>query len=219
MSAGDPPSDKQGYIESVDERFRVLRGSPLLLSGRDAELVFRWYDEGVPLFLVLETLEDLFRKGAERKPPRLPRTLSYCESAVLEAFAHYRERRLGADGARSDVDAERTATIARALEALAGSKAPGPAAAAALGELRALASGAAPSGIDVLARVDARLVDACLAALAPAERDALVDAAARDVAPFADGMDDAVRARARRAALARRVRAAFAVPDVTLLPL
>ena len=59
MSAGDPPSDKQGYIESVDERFRVLRGSPLLLSGRDAELVFRWYDEGVPLFLVLETLEDL----------------------------------------------------------------------------------------------------------------------------------------------------------------
>lgn len=219
MNGSAPPSDKERYIEAVDERFRVLRGSPLILSGRDAALVFRWHDEGVPLFLVLDTIEDLFRKGAERKPPRLPRTLSYCESAVHEAFAQYRERRLGADGARSTRDAEREATIARVLAALAQSRAPGPVVAAALAELRTVVDGARADGFEVLARVDAGLVDACLAALPPDARDECVTAAARDVAPFAEGLEEAVRARAWRAALARRVRARFAVPDVTLLPL
>ena len=53
----------------------------------------------------------------------------------------------------------------------------------------------------------------------PAERDELRAGAERDIEAHAAEMPPVIRDRALRSALARRVRARFSLPDLTLLPL
>ncbi len=204
--------DEAAYVLAVEERFREKRETPLLLSPADFQRALAWFREGVPLFVVLQAIEDVFRRAAEKKPRRTPLTLAFVEPAVREGFAAWQERRLGAregdaGAAAGDADAALFAEAAAKVEA---SSAPAPARAAAADALRART---APVGA-----VERALVDACLAALAADERAALEAAASADIASFAATMEPAIRARAEQSAVRRRVRARFALPDLGLLP-
>ncbi|MYA06497.1 MAG: hypothetical protein F4060_04055 [Holophagales bacterium] len=92
------------YFETIEEEFIRLRGAPLLLSPADWRLADRWRQEGVPLFLVLESIRLVFERRAERQaaaPETQQRgvsSLRYCRPAVEKAWAEYRE--LGGASAR-----------------------------------------------------------------------------------------------------------------------
>ena len=85
------------YFETIEEEFIRLRGAPLLLSPADWRLVERWRKEGVPLFLVLESIRLVFERRAERHAAspeaqqKRVTSLRYCRSAVEKAWAEYRE--------------------------------------------------------------------------------------------------------------------------------
>lgn len=214
----DPPEAEAVYVERVEDVFRRLRGAPLLLSPADFERVLTWHREGVPLFVVEGALEDVFRRAAERRPPRTPRSLRYCEPAVRDAFDAWKDGRHGAR-VTGALPPEGPEIVAAAVVALHASRAPRGARERATERLLRLAATPAVPGEDRIAALVAELVDACLGTLAADERAALEAEAEADLAPYADTMSDTVRNGARRAALVRRVRRRFDLPDLAALPL
>lgn len=73
------------YFNAVAERFLTLRGAPLLLSPSDFQILTSWRRTGIPAALILDALEKLFRKRAERGE-RGSVPLRYCVPAVEEAW-------------------------------------------------------------------------------------------------------------------------------------
>jgi hypothetical protein len=117
--AGDPaassPSEEEvAYFHAVEDAFVRLRGAPLLLSPADFQVAKRWRREGVPLSLVVATLEDVFAKRRERGAKGRINSLRYCAPAVDTAWAEVRE--LQGPG-RREVASE--APVEGRLEALA----------------------------------------------------------------------------------------------------
>jgi hypothetical protein len=204
------------FVRAVEERFRTLRERPLILSPEDLARVVAWHRRGLPLFLVLDTLEEVFREAAERRPPRRPRSLAYCEPAIDEAERSWREALVGRrEGGPAAVDA---ATLARRAEPLlAASAAPRGLAAGVLERLARDPGGGLPA--ERVAALQRELVDGCAATLAPDERRALEEEVERLVAPYAGGMPAEVRERTRVALRDRLLRRRFRLPDLTLLAL
>jgi hypothetical protein len=93
-----PGAEDEAYFQAIERRFAQLRGTPLLLSPKDWALVGTWHSEGIPLRVVLEALESVFRRRREVDDgkPRPVLSLAYCRHAVEEAFREWRESRLGA---------------------------------------------------------------------------------------------------------------------------
>ncbi len=85
------------YFQSIAGHFFRLRGAPFFLSSRELDLVAKWEKTGIPLPVVLEGIERAFAVH-KMKPGRKQKiqTLAFCASRVLEAFAQYRERKVGA---------------------------------------------------------------------------------------------------------------------------
>ncbi len=220
---GDPPqvlppgtAEEIEYVRAVEERFRALRERPLILSPEDLARVVAWHRRGLPLFLVIDTLEEVFREAAARRPPRRPRSLAYCEPAIEEAEQAWREAVVGrhTDSAAA-IDA---ATLAmRAGSALATSAAPAGLVAQVLAQLARSGEGGLPAVR--VAALQRELVDGCAATLAATERQELEAEVERLVSPYAGGMPPEVRERTRVALRDRLLRRRFRLPDLTLLAL
>ncbi|HEY0557836.1 MAG TPA: hypothetical protein VGG20_26535 [Thermoanaerobaculia bacterium] len=105
------------YFQAIEEIFVELRGAPLLLSPADWQVARRWHQEGVPLDLVRQTLEEVFARRTERKAKGKISSLRYCGPAVEAAWADLRE--LTAPGHRVEAPdfevAPRLAALAAAL--------------------------------------------------------------------------------------------------------
>ena len=215
---GFPPGtvDEIEFVRAVEERFRVLRERPLILSPEDLARVVAWHRRGLPLFLVLDTLEDVFREAAERRPARRPRSLAYCEPAIEEAERAWREALVGRrDAPAVAIDA---GTLARrAKPTLTASAAPAPLVAHVLAQLERDAGGGLPA--ERVSALQRELVDGCAATLPAAERQDLEQEVERLVAPYAGGMPPEVRERTRVALRDRLLRRRFRLPDLTLLAL
>ena len=110
------------WFRAIEDAFVRLRGAPLLLSPADFQVASRWQREGVPLGLVLATLEEVFAKRRERGARGRINSLRYCAPAVEDAWAEVQELqgppRREADGEEMAV-AERLAELASALPAAA----------------------------------------------------------------------------------------------------
>lgn len=87
-----------GYLRAVEARALVLRGRGYALSATDVDRIVRWQREGIPLGLVLETLEAAARRarGAGRASRR-PVSLGGVERG-LQAAMRARAERLGPSG-------------------------------------------------------------------------------------------------------------------------
>jgi hypothetical protein len=92
------------YARAVERAWNELPGAPRILSPRDWKLVEDWCARGIPLQIVLESIEaaaERLRKS--RREPRRPRGLGYVASAVEEAWrvvleGRHDAERTGGDG-------------------------------------------------------------------------------------------------------------------------
>lgn len=176
----DLPLESLDYQAVVSEYFLALRGSGLLLSPLDEELVLAWERRGIPVAVVCRGLrrgaETLREDGAER-PPRSLRALRF---AVDDEWRAYRSGRVG-DAPPPGGETEAAAARLRAARALVEEAARCAAGACAEGYRAAwllldAESGVGPSldGVEAaLAAADTRILAAWLRALPPAERAAL----------------------------------------------
>ena len=213
------PNDAEAaYLQRVEQRFRELREAPLLLSPADFRLAQAWYERGVPLWLVLETLGELFAR-ARASGREGPRSLQYCRPAVDAAFRAWRDARAG-DAGRSGDPAPTPAggdALAAAREAIVSSGAPVAVRDLLVGEIARLDAETLSPGD--WRRLDELLVGRCLAGLPASEREDLERRADVLIAPYREAMQPATLERARRAALVRLVRERFRLPDLTLIPI
>ncbi len=92
-----PPAPQEVYERAVAERFRLRRRGTLGISHADWSVVEQWWRKGIPLWIVLESIDDLFRRKEAKGGGRTAR-LAFCREDVEERFEAYRRTRSG-DGA------------------------------------------------------------------------------------------------------------------------
>ena len=117
MSATRESAADHVYFQAIEEAFIRLRGAPLLLSPDDWQLARKWRHAGIPLDLVLTTLEEVFEVRRARGTQRPIRGLRYCDPAVEEAWTRHQElTATGRQQPTSGVDvAARLAALAAAV--------------------------------------------------------------------------------------------------------
>ena len=121
---GKPAGDMQTYFEAIEGTFIRLRGAPLLLSPTDWQVANEWYEGGIPLETVNQTLEEVFSRREERGGKGRVQSLRYCSEAVLKAWEETRELEAGGGRHRAiavDVQA-RLSSLADSLPATLGAR-------------------------------------------------------------------------------------------------
>ena len=83
--------EEKSFFRTVEERFCRLRGAALLLSPRDWSMIATWWNERVPLPLILESLEEVFAARARRGDAREISSLAYVRHEVARRFRLHRE--------------------------------------------------------------------------------------------------------------------------------
>ncbi len=176
----DLPAAALDYQAVVAEYFLGLRGSGLMLSPLDQEVVADWERRGLPIAVVCRGLrlglEDLAARRAGG-----PRSIRALRFAVEDAWEAYRAARVGDAPPPPGEDAAAADRLgrARALVAEAGRGALGPEREGYRAAWRALAAAGGQDGSPLerveaaLAEADARLLAAWLSGLPAAERRAL----------------------------------------------
>jgi len=88
------PREEKRYFNRIEERFCALRGAAMLLSPRDWALIGEWWKEEIPLAVVLESLEEVFRAriGRGEAPGRIG-SLAYVRHEVERRWELQRELR------------------------------------------------------------------------------------------------------------------------------
>jgi len=86
MSSTDSSAGDHAYFQAIEECFIRLRGAPLLLSPADWQLARSWHETGIPLTLILETLERIFAQRAESGAGGRVQGLRYCAPAIETAW-------------------------------------------------------------------------------------------------------------------------------------
>jgi hypothetical protein len=119
--AGSRAEEKR-YLREVERHFLRRRGAPLLISPRDWALALAWYEEGIPLSVVLAAIDEVFDRASESETStRRPRTLAYCARAVEGIWRERQSRTLtpegvAAPGSESGPGAEARLRLAESLE-------------------------------------------------------------------------------------------------------
>jgi len=114
MTSTASPTGDHAYFQAIEESFIRLRGAPLLLSPSDWQLARHWRQEGIPLALVLATLEQVFAQRAARGAKGRIQGLRYCADAMERAWQEHQS--LVATGARRE---QPEMDVSSRLEALA----------------------------------------------------------------------------------------------------
>lgn len=86
------------YFTEVEEHFQRRRGSPLIGSPLDWDLIEIWKNAGIPLEAVLRGIDNAFDKYEQRKSKRHEKinSLLWCSQAVLTAAEDMKEAAVGA---------------------------------------------------------------------------------------------------------------------------
>src|ERR1041385_1340663 len=183
------------YFAEIESHFAWKRGTPFILNAKDWALMKEWHDAGVPLPVVIEAIDSVFEKAAERK--KVVNSIHYCKHAVKELWDERRELTVG-EGASTP-----EASPAEALEALA-VQLPEPFAS----RVRELAAEkSVPRIEEKLIELERELIDSLLASLPEAERPVIT---------LPPDVDEKTRARTEEAMLRRSVREHFGLPRLTL---
>ena len=220
------------YFQAIEDHFRKLRGTHLLLSPRDNPMIDSWWESGIPLEVVLRALDSVFRRRREAGDSRPVLSLGYCRHAVEESFRERQESRVGAGSSTGAPDAGGGATEAaqllderaREIRTIAARE---PAAAATLNgaaaELDALAArlreaepptlGDAESELE---QMETRLLGALLDALPPEESAEMRAAAERDLSDLRARLTERAWEGSLRNRLHARLRERTGLPHLTL---
>lgn len=204
MTVAPPAAD---YFLEIESRFAMRRGTPFILSAKDWALMKKWFDEGVPLPVVIEAIDAVFEKNETSGRRKVISSLSYCRHAVKELWQDRKD--LYAGGAETPPEEN----VAGSLDALAADVEPlSPDTAA---EIRSLVSEKSVPRIEErLIEVERELLDRMLATLPADERAAMEKPLAATIADSA--VDDKTRQRTYEANLRRRIREKFGLPRLSL---
>ena len=200
--------ESQSYFRAIEATFIRLRGSPLLLSPEDWRQADEWRRRGVPLELVLATLEQVFARRAERRATGRVQSLRYCAAAVETAWQEVEAMMSG--GRRREAPA---VDVAARLAALAASLPPG------RGELADRVRAVVGSTDEVeraLAVLDEEMMEAALADLGDEERRTLERRTAGALEALAGRIRPEELAEARHRLLRQALRRARRLPVLSL---
>ncbi len=192
------------YFLEIESHFAQRRGTPFILSAKDWVLMQKWAADGIPLPVVIEAIDSVFDKAAERK--KIVNSLSYCRHAVKELWEERKELQVGASSAVPEEGSEATleklaAAVAAADEEIAA-------------EIRGLArEQSVPAIEDRLIDVERRLMERALAKLPQEEVQAMRNEIASMLGP---SLDEKTRKRTEEAMLLRMVREKLGVPRLSL---
>ena len=221
-------SERARYLKTIEDAFVALRGRGFMLSPRDVALIDGWRKRGVPDRLVVRAMTDGARRFKRTHPPGapLPGTLAYFANQIEQQLSVQRERTLGYDDAPATLAADGAAegvepqppddAAARVLEAIVDAgrvqteDAPRDVLRA---TWRAVKTRAEHDVWSCVREVDAAMVAGLLDVMDAAEREGLEDAARAEVAA-GRRLGPEARGRREQAALERRVRERFEVPDL-----
>jgi len=210
-----PDEDELAYFRAVEDQFAALRGTPFLFSPKDFALLRSWRDGGVPLAAVLAGIGEVWERRRERGGDPVS-SLAYCRHAVARHARGLATARAGAPEPGTTVDVPATLRrLAAEVAAAAERWCAVPSVAAVLRDLeRAIAtfpSAGEPAALDeTLASLEFAAVEALARSLPAPQRQAL----AADVDGQLAGLnlEGDVRARTRRALLAKAVRRTVGLP-------
>ena len=197
------------YFQEIEAHFALRRGTPFILNAKDWALMKKWFDDGVPLPVVIEAIDAVFERNETSGRKKVISSLSYCRHSIKELWEERRNLYVGA----GDVTPE--AGPQALLDSLAQQLETSEVAAPFAARIRALASERSVPRIEErLIDLERELVDAFIAA-APAEIAAIraeIAAALGDTSK----LDEKTRARTEEANLRRLVREKFGLPRLTL---
>jgi len=206
VPADTPP---ETYFQEIEAHFALRRGTPFILNAKDWALMKKWYDDGVPLPVVIEAIDTVFEKNEASGRKKVISSLSYCRHSIKELWQDRQNLYVGEGGVTPESGPEAL------LEALASQLETSAVAAPFAPRVRALASEkSVPKIEERLIDLERELVDAFIAA-----DPAAINAIRADIA-IALGdtskMDAKTRARTEEANLRRLVREKFGLPRLTL---
>ena len=167
---GKPAGDMQSYFEAIEGTFIRLRGAPLLLSPTDWQVANEWYEAGIPLETVNQTLDEVFSRREERGGKGRVQSLRYCSEAVLKAWEDTRELEAGGGRHRAfavDVQA-RLSSLADSLPDTLGAREEW------VGMISSL-SGSSDEVERTLTKLDSELLQAAEESLTTEDRERLSD--------------------------------------------
>lgn len=78
------------YVRTIENMFIFLRGTPFVLSPADISLALEWYESGVPLEMVKESLHEVTEAVRRRTPEKKINSLSYFRWSVAERYFRMR---------------------------------------------------------------------------------------------------------------------------------
>ena len=186
------------YFTEIESHFAHRRGTPFVVNAKDWALMKGWYDQGIPLPIVIEAIDSVFDKhDASGKKVN---GLSFCKHAVKELWDERRQLQIGAQESAPEEDvAGRLSALAEVLESISAEFAM---------RVRELASEkSAPRIEERLIELEEELVESLL----PRAEELRGEARA-----LASGADEKTRARTEAAHLRRLVRERFGLPRLTL---
>ena len=186
------------YFNEIEYHFGKRRGTFKLFNAKERLLITEWADQGIPLPVVIEAIDEVFDKATERET--FVSGLSYCRHAVKRLWKDRKELQIGASATvPEEGSAETLARLASAVEPLSPSIA---------AEIRGLEKEQSARTIeDRLIEIERRLI-----AQIPD-----LDAIRAEVARELEGkVDEKNRARTEEAMLLRIVREKYALPRLSL---
>ncbi len=199
------------YFLEIEAHFAHRRGTPFILNARDWALMKKWFDDGIPLAVVIEAIDSVFENNETSGRHKVISSLSYCRHAVKEIWQDRQDLYAGSG------DSAPEENVSGLLEALAAdverSEAPPAIVSAIAAEIRGLLSARSVPNIEErLIEVERGLMDRLLESMPESERRRLVEPITLIVAD----LDDKTRQRTYEANLRRAIREKFVLPRLTL---
>ena len=200
---------KETYFQEIEAYFALRRGTPFILNAKDWALMKKWYEDGVPLPIVIEAIDAVFERNETSGRKKVISSLSYCRHSIKELWNERQNLYVGAGDVAPEAGPEAL------LEVLAGQLENSTVAAPFAARVRALASEkSVPKIEERLIDLERELVDAFIAA-----DPAAITAIRADIAVAlgdTSKLDEKTRARTEEANLRRLVREKFGLPRLTL---
>jgi hypothetical protein len=200
---------KETYFQEIEAHFALRRGTPFILNAKDWALMKKWYEDGVPLPIVIEAIDAVFERNETSGRKKVISSLSYCRHSIKELWNERQNLYVGAGDVAPEAGPEAL------LEVLAGQLENSTVAAPFAARVRALASEkSVPKIEERLIDLERELVDAFIAA-----DPAAITAIRADIAVAlgdTSKLDEKTRARTEEANLRRLVREKFGLPRLTL---
>lgn len=96
MHAAATTPNYNNYFSEVEEAFVARRGRALLLSPKDWDLIDQWKKSGIPLHIVIRSINEVFDK--KHRDGSQVYTLHYCKHAVESNFKAWAASQVGKSG-------------------------------------------------------------------------------------------------------------------------